>query len=87
MAAESAGMRVVVVSSVDPRAAPYDADLDSLSGREGSATADAALAPPCVAATRAASQSDELARLSPQIRAVVQVDHNHGSVIPTPFGR
>lgn len=80
MAAESAGIRVVVVSSVDPRAAPYEADRDSLSAGGGSDTADA---PSCDAAARAASQLDELARLSPQIRAVVQVHHIHESDIPT----
>lgn len=78
-------MRVVVVSMVDPRAAPYKADVDSVSGLPASSTAAAARAPSLVASTNAASQFEELARLSPQIRAVVQVHHAHGSDILTPI--
>ncbi len=78
-------MRVVVVSTVDPHAAPYEADRDSMSGVSAARMADPAAEPSPVAATNAASQLEELAMLSPQIRAVVQVHHTHGSDIFTPI--
>lgn len=78
-------MRVVVVSRVDPRAAPYEADRDSMSGVSAARPAGPAAEPSPVAATNAAIQFAELAMLSPQIRAVVQVHHTHGSDIPTPI--
>ena len=77
-------MRVVVVSSTDPLAAPYEADLDSVSVATAPFTDAAAVGPSSLAAANAASQFDELARLSPQIRAIVQVHHTNGSDIPTP---
>ncbi len=85
VAEESAGMRVVVVSSIDPRAAPYEADLDSVSGVLASLTAAAAVESSPAVATDAASQLGELAMLSPHSRAIVQVHHTHGSDIPTPI--
>lgn len=78
-------MRVVVVSMLDPLAAPYEAEVDSVSGVPAPRTSDAAVAPGPVAATKAASQFEELARLSPQTRAVVQVHQTHGSDILTPI--
>jgi len=81
VAGERAGMRVVVVSTVEPLAAPYEADVDSVSGFLAASASDA---PAPEAVTSAVSQFEELARLSPQIRAVVQVKNTHGSAISTP---
>jgi len=75
-------MRVVVVSSIEPRAAPYEAEVDSVSGVPAALRA---AAPSPVAATDAVSQLEELARLSPHTRAIVQVHHTHGSDISTPI--